>query len=100
MKQRSSELDTSVFDVIHLLSELVVFKQFDFHEFLERFIKIMLKIIPVDSCLIYFYDREKKQAVLIASKISHDKELGKIIMSEGEGITGWVAQHKQTVAIE
>ncbi|SRR5258708_6922372 len=92
--------DTSLADVINLLSELVVFNQYDFQQFLQKFIKIVLQVIPVDSCLIYFYDREKKQAILIGSKKLHDQQIGNIIMKEGEGITGWVAEHQKTVVIE
>ncbi|HSW88797.1 MAG TPA: ANTAR domain-containing protein [Candidatus Saccharimonadales bacterium] len=91
--------DASVFDIINLLYQLVVLKQYDFNEFLERFIKVILKIIPGDSCLIYFYDLDIKKFILIGSKKPHLTELGNIVMKEGEGITGWVAQHKQSVAI-
>lgn len=91
---------TPVFDVIHLLYELVVLKQYDFNEFLERFIKIVQNIIASDSCLIYFYDLDKKNFILIGSNNLHRKAIGNIIIKEGEGITGWVAQHKQSVAIE
>lgn len=95
-----SSLDTSVFDVINLLYELVVLKQYEFNEFLERFIKIIQKIIPSDSCLIYFYDLDKKKFILIGSKNPHREAIGNIVMQEGEGITGWVAKNKQSVAIE
>lgn len=87
-------------EVITLLSNIIVFNQYDFDEFLHKFITILTKIHPVDSCLIYFYDKDKKQLALIASKKPHAPEIGKIIMEKGEGITGWVARHKQTVAIE
>src|SRR5476651_349665 len=91
--------DSSVIDIINLLYELVVFKQYDFNEFLERFIKIIQKIIPSDSCLIYFYDLDKKKFILIGSKNPHREILGNIIMKEGEGITGWVAKNLKSVAI-
>lgn len=98
--KKTSEIDRSVFEVIQLLYELVVFKQYEFNEFLEKFIKVILKIIPADSCLIYFYDLDTQNFVLIGSKKPHAAELGNIVMREGEGITGWVAQHKESVAIE
>lgn len=98
MKKITSS-DKSVFEVIHLLYELVVLKQYDFNEFLERFIKIVQKIIPSDSCLIYFYDLDKKKFILIGSKNPHREAIGNIVMKEGEGITGWVAKNQQSVAI-
>ena len=98
--EKSASFDGSIVDVINLLSDLVVFNTYDFHEFLQRLIKVITKIIPADSCFIYFYDRHKKQSVLIASKKPHADEIGKIAIQEGEGITNWVVQHEQTVAIE
>lgn len=93
-------IDTSVNDIINLLAELTVFNQYDFSEFLSRFIKIVIHIIPADSCLIYFFDKETKQLTLVGSKKPHVDAVGNITMHEGEGITGWVAEHQQTVAIE
>lgn len=97
MKEKSS---SSLAKVINLLSDLVVFNHFDFDQFLKNLIKIMTEIIEVDSCFIYFHDKDKKQLILIGSKKPHQKEIGKIILEEGEGITGWVAQHKQIVVLE
>ena len=93
-------IDTSVSEIINLLAELTVFNQYDFPEFLSRFIKIVIHIIPADSCLIYFFDKETKQLTLVGSKKPHENAVGNITMHEGEGITGWVALHQQTVAIE
>jgi len=97
--KKQTGVDQSVFDVIHLLYELVVLKQYQFNEFLERFITVIQKIIPSDSCLIYFYDLDKKKFILIGSKNPHREAIGNIVMREGEGITGWVAKNKQSVAI-
>ena len=92
--------DTSWLEVINLLSDLVVYNQYDFDEFLKKLIKVVTDVIPVDSCLIYFYDHDKSELILIASKKPHTDQLGNITLKKGEGITGWVAEHKQTVAIE
>lgn len=90
----------SLVDTVHLLSELVVFKSYTFDEFLKKLIKLLNNIIPVDSCLIYFFDTEKKELILCASKKSHKKLVGKITMKRGEGITGWVAAHEKTVVLK
>lgn len=86
-------------EAVNLLSQLVVFDSYDFHQFLKKLIKLLTKFIPIDSCLIYFYDRHAKQLILVASKQSHKKLLGKITLKTGEGITGWVAAHKKTVLL-
>jgi signal transduction protein with GAF and PtsI domain len=85
----------SLVDTVHLLSELVVFKSYSFDEFLKKLIKLLNNIIPVDSCLIYFFDKEGKELTLCASKKSHQSLMGKITMKKGEGITGWVAVHEK-----
>lgn len=91
-------VDQSITDVINLLSDMVVFSQLDFNQFLKNFLKILVKIVPADSCLIYFYDPHTRQLTLVGSKKPHEN-MENIFMKEGEGITGWVAQHQKTVAI-
>lgn len=89
-----------LYTIINLLSDLVVFNHYDFSEFLQKLIKIVNQIIPVDSCLIYFYDRERRELILVGSKKQHDELLGHITMKKGEGITGWVLEHGKTVVLE
>jgi len=98
--EKSEAINSSLSQVIHILYEIVVLKKYTFNSFLTRFIEIIQEIIPADSCLIYFYDIDTKNFILIGSKSPHPKEIGNIVMKEGEGITGWVAKNKQTVAIE
>lgn len=86
--------------IITLLSDLVVFNQYNFKEFLEKLINIVEEVVPADSCLIYLHDRKKKQLTLIASKNPHTEELGHINLLEGEGITGWVAQYRKPVSLQ
>lgn len=87
-------------NIIDILSDLVVYNHYDFNEFLQKLIKIVNQIIPVDSCLIYFYDREQRELILAGSKKRHDALLGNIMMKKGEGITGWVAENKKIVVLE
>lgn len=92
-------LDSSLTEIINLLSEIIVFNQLDFNQFLKRLIRIIVKIVPADACLIYFHDQHTKKLILVGSKKPHEA-MDNISMKEGEGITGWVAQHQKTVAIE
>ncbi|MBI2596051.1 GAF and ANTAR domain-containing protein [Candidatus Daviesbacteria bacterium] len=100
MPQIKNQPGNSLSKAINLLSDLVVFNHFDFDIFLKNLIKIITEIIPADSILIYFHDRDEKQVILIGSKKPHKKQLGKIILHQGEGITGWVVAHKEVVVIK
>lgn len=90
----------SLISIIHLLADLVVFDSYSFDGFLKKLIKLLNHLIPVDSSLVYFYDRQAKQLILSASKKSHKNLVGKIAMKRGEGITGWVAEHRKTVVLK
>lgn len=85
--------------IITLLSDLVVFDSLHFETFLKKLIRLIIRLIPVDSCFIYILDHSKNQLILVASKKPHKGELGNIILKKGEGITGWVAENKKTVII-
>jgi signal transduction protein with GAF and PtsI domain len=86
------------FKIATILSDLIVFDRLSLDQFLDKIIKLINKIIDVDSCFIYLY--QNKKLILFASKKPHQNLLGKITLKEGEGITGWVAEHKKTVAIK
>ena len=90
---------TQVFSQIAtILSDLIVFDRLSLDQFLNKIIKLINKIIDIDSCFIYLY--QNKKLTLFASKKPHKNLLGKITLKEGEGITGWVAEHKKTVTIK
>jgi Signal transduction protein containing GAF and PtsI domains len=86
------------FKIATILSDLIVFDRLSLDQFLDKIIKLINKIIDVDSCFIYLY--QNKKLTLFASKKPHQNLLGKITLKEGEGITGWVAKHKKTVTIK
>ena len=98
--KKVESLNVPWLEVVTLLSNLVVFKHSTFDEFLQKLIQIVIKVIPVDACLIYFYDKAQKELTLVASKKSHNELLGNITLKKGEGITGWVVEHNKAVAIE
>jgi signal transduction protein with GAF and PtsI domain len=67
---------------------------------LNEVVKVVNEVTRADSVFIYLFDEKKENLVLRASKIPHQKELGKVILKAGEGITGWVAQENEFVAIK
>jgi two-component system, response regulator PdtaR len=64
---------------------------------LQHILNFIADLVRCDSCLVYVLEGE--QLVLSASKNPHAELLHRIGLSMGQGITGWVAEHRQTVAI-
>ena len=67
---------------------------------LSEVVGVMTEATKADSVFIYLFDDKKENLTLMASKTPHKKELGKINLKTGEGITGWVAQENKPVAIK
>ena len=67
---------------------------------LAEIVKIVTEVVSADSVFIYLVDDKHENLVLLASKTPHSKELGKINLKIGEGITGWVAKESKPVAIK
>ncbi len=71
----------------------------DLQEILHRVVDMVAKVTQAQSCLLYLYNSQQQELVLMASKNPHPKMLGRLRLKMGEGITGWVAKEKKTVAI-
>jgi uroporphyrinogen-III synthase len=68
-----------------------------FHVVLNRIVEFVASVIPCDSCFIYVLDEDK--LVLRASKNPHVDVVDQLGVQFGQGITGWVAEHREPVAI-
>lgn len=68
-------------------------------EVLAQTMRLVHNVTQGDSCLLYLLDEAGRELVLQASKDPHPGEIGAIRLKVGEGITGWVAQEQQVVAI-
>jgi signal transduction protein with GAF and PtsI domain len=67
------------------------------HEVLQRIVDFVSSVVQCDSCFVYVL--ESKQLVLRASKNPHPEVVDRLKMPVGQGITGWVAEHLQPVAV-
>jgi uroporphyrinogen-III synthase len=63
------------------------------HLVLDRIVDFIASVIPCDSCFIYVLDGENM--MLRASKNPHADLIDHIKMQVGQGVTGWVAKHRQ-----
>jgi uroporphyrinogen-III synthase len=71
------------------------------HMVLDRIVQFVATVIPCDSCFLYVIEGDKDQPrlVLRASRNPHSDLVDHLDLSIGQGITGWVAEHREPVAI-
>ncbi|MFA6411000.1 MAG: GAF and ANTAR domain-containing protein [Candidatus Buchananbacteria bacterium] len=95
----SKNQNSDVKNNLAILQEIIdtIGNGFDLKEILNNIAKIIGKITKADSCFIYLISGD--EVILKASQNPHHSNLAKIKMKVGEGITGWVAETKKTVAI-
>src|SRR5437764_2731366 len=83
-------------DVLHEISERLSTAD-GFHDVLDRVVEFASALVKCDSCLIYVLEGE--ELVLRASKNPHPEIVDGLKLRVGQGITGWVAEHREPVAI-
>jgi uroporphyrinogen-III synthase len=66
-------------------------------EALGHLVNFVTTVMTCDSCMVYVL--ECNELVLQGSKAVHRDIVGRVRMKMGEGITGWVAENRQPVAI-
>lgn len=64
---------------------------------LDRIVRFISSIMKCDSCFIYALD--ERELVLRASRNLHAGVVDQLRIPLGQGITGWVAEHRRPVAI-
>lgn len=68
-----------------------------FHAVLGRIVDFVTTVVPCDSCFVYVLEGDK--LVLRASKNPHADVVDHLGIKLGQGITGWVAEHREPVAL-
>ncbi len=92
-------LGSDVSDDIDLLHEIGsrIASADPLHAVLGRVVEFITTIVSCDSCFIYVLDAD--DLVLRASKTPHPDVVDRLKLRVGQGITGWVAEHRQPVAV-
>jgi uroporphyrinogen-III synthase len=67
------------------------------HEVLGRVVDFATALVKCDSCLVYVLEGD--DLVLRASKNQHPEVVDSLKLRVGQGITGWVAEHREPVAV-
>jgi uroporphyrinogen-III synthase len=67
------------------------------HEVLGRVVEFVSAVVKCDSCFVYVLERS--DLILRASKNPHVEVVDRLKLRVGQGITGWVAERKEPVAV-
>ena len=92
----SIPLDDSHVEVLHHTVSRIASAD-GFHQALDRVLDFAVELVKCDSCFIYVLAGE--DLVLRASKNPHQELLDRLKLRVGQGITGWVAEHREPVAV-
>jgi two-component system, response regulator PdtaR len=84
--------------LFHRISNIVS-SELSLDEMLGEIVGLTAQVTDCDACLVYLLDRDTDEVVLRASQLPHAAALGTLRMKVGEGVTGWVAEHKAVVAL-
>ena len=88
--------DKTDIDVLHEIGSRFAAAD-SFHTVLGRVVDFVASVVPCDSCFVYVL--EEDDLVLRASKTPHPDVIDHLKIRIGQGITGWVAEHRQPVAV-
>ena len=84
--------------ILHRTSRIVS-SGLSIDDMLQELVALTVEVTNCDACLVYLPDHDTGDIVLRASQLPHDAEIGAVRLNTGEGIAGWVAQHKSAVAL-
>ncbi len=90
----------SQMDFLHEISSRIAAAD-PLHLVLDRIVSFIAAVIPCDSCFLYVLEggKDGEKLVLKASKNPHAELIDRIDLEVGQGVIGWVAKHRQPVAI-
>ena len=92
------EPPSSQIDLLHRISGIVS-SELSLDEMLGEIVGLTAQVTGCDACLVYLLEHDTGEIVLRASQVPHAAALGTLRMKVGEGVTGWVAEHKSVVAL-
>ena len=98
-KTASGSLDQSEeLDLLHQITHIIG-STLELQPMLQEIVALVTRLTKADGCFLYLHEPAQKMLVLSASKTPHPGEVGSLRLKMGEGLTGWVAQHRKPLAI-
>lgn len=88
--------DATEIDLLHEIGSRIAAAD-PFHAVLARVVEFVASVVAFDSCFVYVLDGD--DLVLRASKTPHPDVVDRLKLRVGQGITGWVAAHREPVAV-
>jgi len=85
-------------ELLHRISAIVSSER-SLDEMLGEVVGLTVGVTDCDACLVYLLERDTGEIVLRASQVPHAQEIDLLTIKMGEGITGWVAEHRSVVAL-
>jgi len=95
-KRPQTQGESSDIDLLHEIGSSMAAND-SFHEVLAHIVEMVTAAVRCDSCFIYVLERDK--LVLRASKNPHADVVDQLEIDMGQGVTGWVAEHRETVTL-
>jgi len=92
------EPSASQVSLLHRISNIVS-SNLSVDEMLGEVLGLTVQVTECDACLVYLLEPATNEIVLRASQVPHTAEIGHLRIRMGEGVTGWVAEHKSVVAL-
>ena len=89
-------LEDSHVDFLHEIGSRIAAAD-PLHDVLSQVLDFAVGLVKCDSCFIYLLEND--ELVLRASKNPHEEAVDRLKLRVGQGITGWVAEHREPVAI-
>jgi signal transduction histidine kinase len=66
---------------------------------LQAMVGLVLEATGGDACFLHLWDAEREVLMLRAASPPFEDQVGRVRLRLGEGVTGWVAAHRDVVAI-
>lgn len=84
--------------VLHRAIEVMA-SSLDLDVVLRATIDLVTEATAGDACFLHLWDRDRNVLVLRAASEGFRGALGRVVLSSGEGVAGWVAEHREPVVI-
>jgi uroporphyrinogen-III synthase len=91
-----SGLSPSDMDLLHEIGSQIAASS-PLHTVLSQVVQFVSTVVRCDSCFVYVL--QDAELVLRASMTPHPEVIDRLKLRVGQGITGWVAEHREPVAV-